>query len=285
MDGQYDVNYSIRIAIGVCGIILNMPLIMIIFSRQRRNLPFDITLSSLAIADFIASLITTVSFILFLMFRHRLIGIPYLQEIVLLNAVGVHLTITSSILHLSFIAMQRVAIVLSPFSAKRYLTKRSCILAISLIWLLSAIYIILVALKRFRVHILLSWFIVVGSVVLLISYSIVVYNLVKPSAIPQTTAAMERRRSASFYCLVITLAFLVCSLPFAASSLFERQIGLDFQIVSDWLLCINATVDPIIYLVFEFCNRVFPNCCNICIRKRRVGSLKDGAREMVEIKA
>ena len=269
-----DANYSARIAIASAGIVINMLLIIFIYSKRRRNLPFDITLISLAVADFVVSFLTAMSYTLLLLYIHGKIGLPYLHEIIVLNTVGAHLTISSSILHLNFIAIQRLLVILSPISSRR-LTKASCIKIIVSIWLLSATHILIIIFREYRIYVVLSYLIIVSAAILIFSYSVIFYRLTKPANLTTTRATADRRRSASYYCLAITLAFLVCSLPFAVSSILRDNTSVNFQIAGDLLLYLNATLDPIIYLVWE-CSlqRRSGNRFSFVFNQRRIGNME-----------
>ena len=251
MDGRQILNYAVRISIGLVGVLLNMLQMMLFSVRRRASLSFEVTLLSLSVADFVVSLLVCVAYSLFLLYFYDKIDLP-LKEIVILNAVGTHLSVTSSMLHLTFIAFQRLFVVLSPFRFNQNISKTLTSIIICVVWLLSGIYIFLVVLNHYHIYIPLSWLIMICAAALVFCYTAICYRLLKVPYQDSNGALKNRRRTVTLYCLIVTSAFLVCSLPFAASSFWKTSLHRDFRMISDWLLVLNCAIDPTIYLAYEF---------------------------------
>eukprot|EP00112_Aurelia_sp_Birch-Aquarium-sp1_P001414 Seg1150.3 transcript_id=Seg1150.3/GoldUCD/mRNA.D3Y31 product="Melanocortin receptor 5" protein_id=Seg1150.3/GoldUCD/D3Y31 len=106
---------------------------MITRTRKTRK-PFQITLVSLSVADLLIAITLLTSGVDNLLISFNLAHFKGWFYLVQLSFYG--FSLLSSMLHVSFIALQRLLVVLYPLRIKQILTGRRCLIVIAVIWVL-----------------------------------------------------------------------------------------------------------------------------------------------------
>ena len=132
-------DFTIRLALGILGIILNAVQIRMITRKRKTRQPFQITLLSLSVADLLIAITLLTSGVDYLLISLNIAHFKGWFYLVQLSFYG--FSLLSSMLHVSFIALQRLLAVLYPLRIKRILTGRRCLIAIAVIWVLCSGYI------------------------------------------------------------------------------------------------------------------------------------------------
>ena len=132
-------DFTIRLVLGILGIILNAVQIRMITRKRKRRQPFQITLLSLSVADLLIAITLLTSGVDYLLISLNIAHFKGWFYLVQLSFYG--FSLLSSMLHVSFIALQRLLAVLYPLRIKRILTGRRCLIAIAVIWVLCSGYI------------------------------------------------------------------------------------------------------------------------------------------------
>lgn len=118
------------------GIVGNLLVVTVLFQRRTMRKSADALIGALAAADLMTSL--------FMIPHPKPKTVPdtplgRLVCKVLLSSISVWVSIMASVLTLTAISIERYIAVVRPFYAKRYLTKRRTMIAVTLIWLCSFI--------------------------------------------------------------------------------------------------------------------------------------------------
>lgn len=274
-----NTNYAIRTTIGITGFVLNLTQAASIIRKKKIQSAFEVTLLSLSVADITVSLITTIYYVKFLLFINQAIDGRFIPEFIYLNGIAFYLSLTSSLLHVCFIALQRLVAVLFPFQFHRHFTRNYSFCVLGLIWLVSGSYIVLMVLKYYRVYEVLSYVVIICSVILILAYSLICKRVSKRVDFSITRITAQQNRSVILHSFCITVAFVICNLPFAVDVLNGFAVSKVFRNIAEWLLHLNVLVDPVIYFMFDRFKMKLANCCLCFARRNRVIPMPQSASD------
>ena len=265
-----NTNYAIRALIGIAGFILNVIQSASIIRKKKIKSAFEVTLLSLSLANITVSLITTIYYVKFLLFINKTIDGRFIPEFIYLHGIAFHLSLTSSLLHVCFIALQRLIAVLFPFQFNRYFTRNYSLCVLGLIWLASGSYIALMVLRYYRLYEVLSYVVIICGVILILAYSLICKRVNNRVDFTVTRTTAQQNRSVILHSFCITVVFMICNLPFAVDVLNGFAVSKVFRNVAEWLLYLNIVVDPVIYLMFDRLRVSLTNCCLRFTRRNQV---------------
>ncbi len=168
-------------------------------------------------------------------------------------------SLTSSVTHVGFIAVQRAIAVASPFKVKQIITMSRCHIILALMWIISVgLAIFAIGLEKLGFMILSSIAILIG-IALIIIYSIICYITLKKNIAYDNSENTQRRRRQSekevlMYSVAITVVYIVCSYPKSFIQFMTSYPAYVF-IASNALLSINPLLDPLLYFLSSYVRR------------------------------
>lgn len=280
-----NMNYIIRITIGIFGLVLNTLQIKSIARKEKIKSPFEITLLSVAAADFIVSATAVVGITVILLISNSVIQLKNFEGFILLNPLVTYLSVSSSLLHVSYLAVQRVLVIFCPLNFKHNANKR-CMIAIALIWLSSGVYILLIILKFYRLFTILAYLTIICGAVLVLSYSFICYRIKKrihllasqrSTSHATSQVVLIQNQSVLAYSMCVTVAFLICNVPNSVNVLIGFRACRMLRNFSEWLLYLNSALNPLLYFLFDYFKQGLILCCCSTSKSNRVATI--GATE------
>ena len=248
-------------------IILNLAQIALMIYKKKTKVPFEKTLLSLALADFLVSTSQCLFFaLIYLQFR-GFFTIPLAVVGVLASLVG--FSIYSSLFHSIFIAVQRIYAVLLPIKFRIHFTLEVCLVSLVIIWVVSlTLSVLVIYLRNFTGH---PYILLAASGVLVLCYTLICYR-VRLQRSRVSISANSRQQNDStcrtlVYSVLVTAAFLLCTLP-TAVYILNRSISVFALKFTELMLTLNPVVDSLLY--FAFSHMSLKRCCCFPGNTRRV---------------
>lgn len=211
------------------------------------------TLLSLSIADVI-----TASSLLFYGSYELLLSGDIVKSVEAIHSVyeiALDLSLVTSLLHVAFIAVQRLFAVIRPLLLHVMFTKSRCKFGLVSIWLISLIYCGWSSWAKSTGPgslIVTAYLIVSSAMLLILSYSLICYYIYNKRNIFNN----RRRQQCSViaYPIFVTAAFIICTVPLAIA-FFKLYVPCNFYqfIIPRWFLYVNSVFDPILYFLFKDC--------------------------------
>ncbi len=272
---------SILTTTGSLGVIANIAqLILICRDKKRRKCSFGLTLLSLNIADLLASIGLCLLGIAYLLFIFMMVDFALFKMLMKTAHVSLAFSLTSSITHVGFIAVQRAIAVASPFKVKQIITMSRCHIILALMWIIS----VALAIGVFHLEKLgfmsLSGIALGTGVALIVIYSIVCCKTTKRNAANNASENRPRRRRNAerevlMYSAAITVVYIVCNYPKAVNQFISYPASM--VITSDLLLSINPLLDPLLYFMSSYCRRKRENERSASIASMQMSSYRASA--------
>ena len=240
------------IAIGGLGIILNFCQIVSLLSAKRTKAPFDVTLISLAISDFLLSLLAIVSNVIncslpnvamLKLFRHFVI--------ILFNLLAV-----SSSLHMWFIAVQRLIAVLYPLQLSTWITRKRCVITLLLLWLVSSVLATPLSMDNYtyeRIFICSPFF---STTVLIVCYFIINHKMLTRKA-PTVRGQRTQSMSILVYSSTLTVIYIITIFPMTIESIRQPVLlrKMDFITYAHQTFFLQVVLDPCVYFFSQILKR------------------------------
>ena len=246
------VDSAVRIGLGTLGTIANAVQMCCIAKKKQAKRPFEATLLSLSIADFITAVTLLCFGVYDVLLAYEIVSLKRALEII--HEAALDLSIITSLVHVMYIAVQRLCAVLLPVSFHLSFTTFRCSLGLLLIWTLSAIYCIWSAVKKADgtpTFFILSVAILACACLLFLSYSCISYKVVRSRSISGTGSPIDLTVLCNS--VFVASAFVLCTIPFTMVhlSVFKPTNFYQF-IVPSWCLFLNIILDPFIYFLFKY---------------------------------
>ena len=236
--------------------ILNIGQFVCLVCSRSKYTVFEINLFSLSIADFLSAL----SFLCFGAFGLYGISLGSSEKDDsdngdLLGTVY-DICIVLSLLHVIFIAVQRVLATKFPFKFRIVFTKKKCGFCLLALWVLSILYSAFVYHSNYGAVVVF-----ICDALMLILYAILCYLIKRSSrniAPRNDSSSKERRNSRGifWYSFGVTVAFIVTTSPIALGFFLEQTPVL--HALTDTLLPVTAVLDPLVYFFFRRCRKEAP---------------------------
>lgn len=246
------------IVVGSFGVISNLAQVMFIFRKKKRRSLFDMTILSLSAADLLAST-------MFIMHGLRKLftqqGEPVSNVILRFAWTGCYFSTSSSVLHIIFIAIQRVMIIHFPLKCKRWFTKTRIFVTLLIIWLGSAAFASPSSVKLYPSQ-AMSWVIFASGTIIVAAYAVVCVEMKRKIERQETAANNLARHSASgkssnkvviFHSFAIMLTFLLCTFPYGVARFFSHKSVV--YVICDIIFAVNPFLDPVLYFFLAKCRQ------------------------------
>ena len=241
--------------ISLLAMILNAFEIAALLHAKRTKLPFDITLISLAVSDLIVALAVILFTILHLTQTSKatseLYGKVYAQVIF---AFGL-----SSIFHMIFIALQRLVAVLFPLKLSIWMTRKRCIIAICVLWLISIaasipVYHIWCDYEKGALYTPL-----VSASAIMLCYVVISYRVMTRRRLTATGISSQNLH-VLLYSMTVTTIYIVCSIPLMIEKLIHGCSSRPFY--ATCLSLLQMMLNPVAYFLFHYLKeKKFEGCC------------------------
>ena len=245
--------YPIFIVIlGVVGFILNMSLIITIYTKVQEKTSFHHTLISLSCADILA----TVGFISYGMLTLFKSDIPNYKQISIAAMFFVYFSNLVSFLHIIFIAILRSFATICPFKFRSY--SRGCcfIVVLLVIWFLSAAFLLLVAFQVFHFFVI-GYIGIVTCVILIFLYLFICLYLRRQQREMAASSTQGRPQRTSLivlrHSIAVTVTFIICFVPSAIFAMLKFPGGFVTFAIVTCLLVLNPLIDPLLYFFVSHC--------------------------------
>ena len=247
---------------GFLGFIVNSIQIVLMFCKREKKTVFDITLISLALSN----ATSTICFgALGTLFTYFIATLNFAEENfqTLNNMVYVSdYCVIISLLHITFIAIQRLFAVTLPFRFKAIFTKLVTTVLLMMIWLVSGMMMLLeyFVIKYAQRKIALACLIFTCGSSLAFIYSFVLYKVLKQRRAMQNVTSHAANTDHSCKLLLnsigVTVVFILLTFPYAASVL-ENDILFIYGDFFASFLAIKTSFDPTIYFFVNRCKCSF----------------------------
>ncbi len=220
-----DLNYSNVIA-GVCvsdafgfiALIANLVQLRLFYCRKDNISLFDLTLISITIANILCIVLLVSLYSVCVLVITGKISINHLSTVIyLLFVTNVFLIV--SLIHIVFIALQRLFAVLYPIRFRQILTKKLCIIFIAILWIISvAIFTTFVFLQ---LKYSISYLIFAMESLVALCYSLVLYYTISRRPLVATRMSSNVNRKVTILCIGVTISFIAFTFPTAVLNLYE----------------------------------------------------------------
>lgn len=254
MAGFFQASYFISEVIALSGVGLNAFQILSTIRGGRRRTPFDLSILSLSIADFLSSNFTFFFMVYWHLVHNSIVHLVHSIDII--GMVCMQYGIISSMFHLVFIAVQRVFAVTLPIEFRFRFTPRFCHISITFISILSlASSVLNVFVATYDI---IGYVVLASEVLLVVTYSIICGVVKKRDSAMKLISAysLEKRkifRHTFSYSMYVSFAFILCTLPatlYSVKWIKRVDPSYVFEWVR-WMFYLNPTIDSIIYFHFK----------------------------------
>ncbi|XP_072515663.1 trace amine-associated receptor 6-like [Salminus brasiliensis] len=263
--------------VSVCTVFLNLLVIISISHFKQLHTPTNLLILSLAVADLLVGMFVMPVRIMQLIDSCWYLGETACSASLVING----LSVTISLYSLVLIAVDRYIAVSDPLLYSTRITVSKTSLFISLGWSLGLLYMIIylyfnhllqsqiisrcygecvVSVKHSWVIVDLVLFFVAPCSVILILYSIIFIAARRQAkAVRAVTDASKRHGSANSSETkaaktlgIVIFVYLACWIPYYISSLLIESVTTSsiVVIVFVWIICLNSSVNPLIYAIF-----------------------------------
>ena len=273
------------IAIGDLGITLNFCQIVSLLSAKKTKAPFDVTLISLAISDFLLSSLASASNII----NHSLPNVAMLKLFRHFTIILFNLLAVSSSLHMWFVAIQGLIAVLYPLKLSTWITKKRSVVTLLLLWLVSSVLSTLLSMDNYtyeRIFICSPFF---STTVLIVCYFIINHKMLTRKAL---TVRGQRTQSMSIlvYSSTITVIYIITIFPMTIESIRQPVLlrKIDFITNAHQIFFLQIGLDPCVYFFSQILRRgscrtwhIFYHCSRSekASTNKEVGNMKTRRRQ------
>ena len=254
----------ITVAICSVALLLNAVEIAILTRSWKKLSIFEMWLFNLAASDGLVA----VSILIFEIIRFATNMNGRLFDVArgLAGFIG-HFSAFSSMMTITFIAVDRLIAVKYPLKHKFWVTKKKVMIAISMLWAGNIVYSIIEPLvvdakngdqysarKGFRL--LDSFVIVIMGLIFVLAYSLIIYSTVirwKSLNLNSNNANQNIKIQNIVVlstCVLVVITYMICLLPYAISYLMDKQFEIyDYNAL---LVYSNTALDPLVYFFKKY---------------------------------
>lgn len=235
-----------HLSICTIGVALNVLQIALLLHQRRTKLPFDVTLISLALANFVVSLAPMVIY-LFL-----IANISLTKYLIYVLAYIYTASNSTSALHLVYIALQRLIAVSHPHKFSTWLTRKSCVTTLGLFWLVPILLVLPLQLDftysyyKFYIHIPLLL-----GVIIFLCYAALNYYILTRRRISIRGQSSSRSFQLLVYSTVVTLVYLICTFPITILLICAKDRSA-VPLYASYLYVAHVVLDPLLYFLFQY---------------------------------
>ena len=250
----------VSLAICTIGIALNTFVIASLVRSRRTEMPFDITIISLAASDLMLAATTC-------MINIILHFLPKLETTIWfagLYTFCIYSSCLSSAVHMLFIAVQRLIAVLYPLKVSILITRKRCITTICILWLISIATSLPVSLKFYKYQLIFIYSPLVTACVMVVCYVIInikMWTRKRPTASGQSSNNM----SVLIYSISLTAIFVTCTFPYTIYTISHPENALNGIVppYAVYLFYLQVILDPVVYFFSHIWKKSGCRmCCN-----------------------
>ena len=244
---------------GILGLTANIAQSVLLYRKRKNKSLFDLSLSSLCVADIIVSL----AFIAFGLAQILILSKPLtldslkiyrLVSALFLNVINY--SIFCSLFHVVFIALQRFMVVFFPLKFKVMATKMRCIIFLAVVWVASVGFMALGHLKQRRaISRFYGYFIFILGALLVILYIAICYRVFRSAKLrlaPKRDETSSKRLAV--HAVAVTTIFIVCNFPYASLQL-TGIVPVTYSLSLRVLLGLNPLLDSVVYFFAVYCRK------------------------------
>ena len=259
---------------GLGGFLVNIVMLIMLCRDKRSESTFNKTIASLGIANMLIGLIfSTAGFLMVSKYEDDLflMALWYAKECVL----------STSIFHLVFIAIQRLAAVLFPLRFKQFFTPKMAAMLLVAVWIVSTLFLVAIMLPISIANPDLPTFppiayaTLLTGILLLMCYIAVLYRLLRLKRFRSESSNADQRSILSFRLFFnsfgVTLVFILLTFPFALSVIENNKLR-HWSTLFATFFAVKTMADPIVYFFISKCS---------CGRVRRQGQGQSGSSSNV----
>ncbi len=165
---------------GLLGLVTNIiQIILVCYKKIHKSSVFGITITSLAAADIIVSIVLLLRGVSYLAFSITK-NWTDLSLILKYADIGIVFSLMSSFAHVSFIAIIRLIATLYPLRTQYIITRRKCYVVLASLWILSIIFSAVASkfMVSSRMFFVLSLLAFASSVTLIVAYTFICYKII-----------------------------------------------------------------------------------------------------------
>ena len=251
--------FTAEAVFGLLGLITNLVMMtLVIIKKKKQKHVFEYTLVSLCLADIMFSTLNL------LQASYKLLQLDFSE---FPYWFVLYFSLTSSFLHIFFIAIQRLLAIWFPMKFQRMFSKMRCMIVFLVLWAVSAVLAVLEdqEISGLGIDFIFADGIFVFGVLIMLVYAVICYRLYKPRASIIPTSVRRARSSSNrriiVHSFVVSMVFISCTFPFAIVKL-EHIDGGTHQI-SHGLLVLNPFLDSLLYFMMNYCKGE-RNCLKKC---------------------
>ena len=256
----------------VAAFLLNSVQVVSMLRRKKTKIPFDISIFGVCVANLIASILLLLDtiFSTYVSLNKKLTGSDWETANEFFSS-GIYFSVVISFYLTVFIAIQRLLAVYRPLKFRIYFTRRRCYYCMAFVWTIS----FLTTMQAFLEDVgIFGYGVTTCGCLLIVCYIAICSTIYKRQKLHSSIAQNQTRRSGRtlIYCVLITIAFIVYTFPFAISTAKIKQIDIS-PMVSMLLVMLNPSFNSLLYFVFNRDKQrlccTFRCCCCCCIRLRK----------------
>lgn len=158
-------------------------------------------------------------------------------------------SILSSILHLTFITMDRLIAVLKPIQHKVFFTRKTIYIILPFLWILAIIISTILDefTERFNnfeetMHLTLSLIIIIAGLIMITSYSLILYQVNFKRKVSST---QKQSSKLSLVCIATVATFVLLTLPYAITRILTGRVPFWNNVI----LVTNSGMNSVVYFL------------------------------------
>ena len=158
-------------------------------------------------------------------------------------------SILSSILHLTFITMDRLIAVLKPIQYKVFFTRKTIYIILPFLWILAIIISTILDefTERFNnfeetMHLTLSLIIIIAGLIMITSYSLILYQVNFKRKVSST---QKQSSKLSLVCIATVATFVLLTLPYAITRILTGRVPFWNNVI----LVTNSGMNSVVYFL------------------------------------
>lgn len=244
----WDYGVFVWLAFGASGFILNISCAGFMIHKKKHKTPFGMSVLSLCIADILAC-------ITYLMYASMMIGAyngsALARDLALKSRasfqVSIYISIAISLIHILFIAIQRLCAIIFPCAFNHWLTSSRCGLLLIIAWVIGLLYGI--AYSYYDIIAIISCYqMIILGMALVAVYCAICYRSSKNAKkrTSMTSGQNKQNKRIIIHSTAVTLVFIACNYPYSINYLFAAN-NRTLRKYLYGLIALRPLMDPLIY--------------------------------------
>ena len=260
---------------GISAVIANVAKIAFLYRPRRKLSAFEITLLSLSLANIICGLcffFLPLTIMVVSKYFLNPSGVAAGLTLVAINEIFMEFSVSSSLLHIIIITLERLLAVTFPLKRKQLVGKKWPVLCVITVWVVSAVftgtvwvssgpmpwrYTLLESPRDF----VLPYVVIITGIILILTYGFIIAKIKKARDTLSTdnqkhsdqNAKTKRRNEKAlvFNATTVTACFILCTWPSAIKSIWISQAS-HLNMIFFSLVALKCFLDPIVYFFVQY---------------------------------